>query len=90
MNNPELTKWLLKVRNALAESDEVRRNSMLRTAERFLKQSNQQWNRGVASPYLASNGFGVRAKPAINSPSKLGHFRGFLRLSSAEKPRKRF
>ena len=44
MNNPELTKWLQRVRDALAESDEVRRNSMLRAAERFLKESNQQSN----------------------------------------------
>jgi hypothetical protein len=43
MNNPELTKWLRRVRDALAESDEVRRNSMLRAAERFLKESNQQY-----------------------------------------------
>ena len=50
MNNPELTKWLRRVRDALAESDEVRRNSMLRAAERFLKESNQQWNRGAAKP----------------------------------------
>jgi hypothetical protein len=28
MNNPELTKWLLKVRNALAESDEVKMAGM--------------------------------------------------------------
>jgi hypothetical protein len=41
MNNLELTKWLLKVRDALAEQDEVRRNSMLRAADGFLKDSNQ-------------------------------------------------
>jgi hypothetical protein len=50
MNNPELTKWLRRVRDALAESNEVRRNALLRAAERFLKESNQQWNRGVAKP----------------------------------------
>lgn len=37
MNNPDLTRWLLKVRDALAEPDEVKRNSMLRAADRFLK-----------------------------------------------------
>jgi hypothetical protein len=42
MNNPELTKWLLKVRDALAEQDEVRRNSMLRAADAFLKECNQR------------------------------------------------
>ena len=42
MNNLELTEWLLKVRDALAEQDEVRRNSMLRAAEKFLKASKQQ------------------------------------------------
>lgn len=59
MNNLELTEWLLKVRDALAEQDEVRRNSMLRAAEKFLKASKQQsrafpraqigeWRRGTA------------------------------------------
>jgi hypothetical protein len=42
MTNPELTKWLLRVRDALAEQDEVKRNSMLRAADRYLKGSNQQ------------------------------------------------
>ena len=42
MNNLELTEWLLKVRDALAEQDEVRRNSMLRAADKFLKPSKQQ------------------------------------------------
>lgn len=37
MNNLDLTKWLLKVRVALAEPDEIKRNDMLRAAERFLK-----------------------------------------------------
>ena len=37
MNNPDLTRWLLKVRDALDEPDEVKRNSMLRAADRFLK-----------------------------------------------------
>jgi hypothetical protein len=41
MNNLELT-WLLKVRDALAEQDEVRRSSMLRAADRFLKARNQR------------------------------------------------
>ena len=42
MNNPELMKWLLKVRGALAEQDEGRRNNMLRAADRFLKERNLQ------------------------------------------------
>jgi hypothetical protein len=42
MKNLDLTKWLQIVRDALAEQDEVRRNSMLRSADRFLKGSNQQ------------------------------------------------
>jgi hypothetical protein len=42
MNNLELTRWLRKVRDALAEQDEVRRNSMLRAADRFLKGSTQR------------------------------------------------
>ena len=36
MNHLELTKWLLKVRDALAEQDDVRRNRMLLAADRFL------------------------------------------------------
>jgi hypothetical protein len=42
MNNLDLTRWLLKVRDALAEQDEVKRNSMLRAADRFLKGSNRR------------------------------------------------
>ena len=42
MKNLETTKCLRKVRDALAEEDEVRRSSMLRAADRFLKESNQQ------------------------------------------------
>jgi hypothetical protein len=41
MNQLELTKWLLKVRDALAEQDEVRRNSMLRAAEKLLNEQKQ-------------------------------------------------
>jgi hypothetical protein len=42
MNNLELTEWLLKVRDALAEQDEGKRSSMLQAADRFLKGNNQQ------------------------------------------------
>ena len=42
MNNLDLTRWLLKVRNALAEQDEIKRNGMLLAADRFLKRTNQQ------------------------------------------------
>ena len=41
MNNLDLTRWLLKVREALVEQDEVKRNSMFHAADRFLKESNQ-------------------------------------------------
>jgi hypothetical protein len=42
MQNTDLTKWLQMVWNALAEQDEVRRNSMLRSAEMFLTANNQK------------------------------------------------
>jgi hypothetical protein len=42
MNNLELAEWLLKVRDALAEPDEVQRNSKLGAADRFLKGSSQR------------------------------------------------
>jgi hypothetical protein len=42
MKNLDLTKWLRIVWDALAEQDEVKRDSMLRAADRFLKGSNQQ------------------------------------------------
>ena len=46
MKNPKLTEWLQMLQivwDALAEADEVRRNSMLHAADRFLqKQDNQQ------------------------------------------------
>ena len=41
MNNLDLTRWLLKVRDALAEQDQVKRNSMLHAADRFLQEINQ-------------------------------------------------
>ena len=37
MNSLDLTRWLLRVRDALAEHDEIKRDSMLRAADRFLK-----------------------------------------------------
>ena len=42
MNNLDLTRWLLKVRNALAEQDAIKRNSMLRAADSFLKGNDQK------------------------------------------------
>ena len=42
MNRLDLTRWLLKVRDALAEHDEIKRDSMLRAADKFLQRSNQQ------------------------------------------------
>ena len=43
MKNPKLTEWLQVVWDALAESDEARRTSMLHAADRFLqKQDNNQ------------------------------------------------
>jgi hypothetical protein len=41
MNKQNLTRWLLKVRDALAEQDEAKRNTMLRAADGFLKRNNQ-------------------------------------------------
>jgi hypothetical protein len=42
MTRLDLTRWLLKVRDALAEQDKIKRNSMLCAADRFLKRSNQR------------------------------------------------
>jgi hypothetical protein len=42
MKNLDLTNWLQIVWDALAEQNEVKRNSMLRAADRFLKGRNQQ------------------------------------------------
>ena len=41
MNNIDHIRWLLKVRDALAEQDEAKRDSMLRAADRFLRGNNQ-------------------------------------------------
>ena len=41
MNHLDLTRWLLKVRDALAEQDEAKRNSMLRAADKYLRGNNQ-------------------------------------------------
>jgi hypothetical protein len=41
MNNIDHIRWLLKVRDALAEQDETKRDSMLRAADRFLRGNNQ-------------------------------------------------
>jgi len=41
MKNLDLTKWLQIVRDALAEQDEGKRNTMLHAADRLLKGSNQ-------------------------------------------------
>jgi hypothetical protein len=41
MNDLDLTRWLLKVRDALAEEDEAKRNRMLRAADTFLRGNNQ-------------------------------------------------
>ena len=37
----DLTRWLLKVRDALAEQDEAKRDSLLRAADGFLRANNQ-------------------------------------------------
>ena len=37
----DLTRWLLKVRDALAEQDEAKRDSLLRAADGFLRGNNQ-------------------------------------------------
>ena len=41
MKTLDLTRWLLKVRDALAEQDEAKRNRMLRAADKFLRGNNQ-------------------------------------------------
>ena len=41
MKSLDLAKWLLKVRDALAEQDEIKRNRMLHAADRFLQEINQ-------------------------------------------------
>jgi hypothetical protein len=51
MKNLDLTRWLLKVRDALAEPDEAKRNSILRAADGFLKRNSQ-------SPALLRDGNG--------------------------------
>jgi hypothetical protein len=61
MKNPDLTRWLLKVRDALAEPDETTRNSMLRAADRFLKRNNQS---------LAPGGTGMDKFQTRESPNQ--------------------
>jgi hypothetical protein len=41
MKTLDLTRWLLKVRDALAEQDEAKRNRMLLTADKFLRRNHQ-------------------------------------------------
>lgn len=41
MKTLDLTRWLLKVRDALAEQDEAKRNRMLLAADKFLRRNNQ-------------------------------------------------
>ena len=61
MNNLDLTRWLLKVRDALAEQDEAKRNSMLRAADGFLRGNNQS---------LALRGTGLGKSLRRESPSQ--------------------
>jgi hypothetical protein len=42
MKNLQLTKWLQLIWDALAEQDQVKRNHMLKSADVFLKEGNQQ------------------------------------------------
>jgi hypothetical protein len=75
MNNPELTKWLRRVRDALAESDEVRRNSMSQQRG----SSKRAINNGIEalqSPYLANNGFGVTGETCHQLAIKTRQFGG--------------
>jgi hypothetical protein len=62
MNNLDLTRWLLKVRDALAEQDEAKRNSMLRAADRFFKRNDQS---------LALRGTGMDKFRRRESPNQL-------------------
>jgi hypothetical protein len=41
MHNLDLTRWLLKVRDALAEQDKAKRDRLLRAADGFLRWNNQ-------------------------------------------------
>jgi hypothetical protein len=53
MHNLDLTRWLVKVRDALAEQDEARRASLLRAADGFLRGNNQSLElRGTGSANL--------------------------------------
>ena len=65
MNSLELTKWLLKVRDALAEQDEVRRNSMLHAADRFRKESNQQSSCAFRTTRNRERGRGENARQFV-------------------------
>lgn len=40
MNKKDHIRWLLKVRDALAEKDEAKRDGLLRAADRFLRANN--------------------------------------------------
>ncbi len=61
MKNLDLTRWLLKVRDALAEPDETKRNSMLRAADRFLKRN----HRLLAPGGTEINKFQTRESPNL-------------------------
>jgi hypothetical protein len=68
MNNLELTKWLVKVRDALAEQDEIRRSSMLRAADRFLKRSTQRSLALRGAGGMALDNSPSRSKPSYPVP----------------------
>jgi hypothetical protein len=75
MNNLGLTRWLLKVRDALAEPDEAKRNSMLRAAHGFLKRNNQSlaplWDRnGQVSRRRESPNQFVQPKRVVGSRAR--------------------
>jgi hypothetical protein len=52
MQNPDLTKWLEMVWEALAEQDELERDRLLHAADAFLQCDNQEPDSGL--PFLDS------------------------------------
>jgi hypothetical protein len=75
MNNLDLTRWLLKVRNALAEQDEAKRNSMLLVADGFLRGNNQS---------LALRGTGLSESRRRESPNQFVQLQRVLRSRARE------
>jgi hypothetical protein len=76
MKSPDLTKWLLKVRHALTEQDEGKRNAMFHAADRFLKGSNQQ-SFAFRSTRIGEGGCGKSPGPLVQSKQVVATREGF-------------